>query len=154
MTKIVVIVAIAQNGVIGRKKDIPWRLSQDFQRFKKLTMGSPCIMGDVTYESLPETSRPLPGRENIILTFDHDYHPEGTRVFYSFDDAIGYVKKKDIENYGNLINSLNWFGNFIFLAPSCWSSYWGIKSTNQLFNNFHCFRIDDNFSLGKKWNYY
>lgn len=97
MTQIVVIVAIAQNGVIGRKNDIPWRLSEDFIRFKNLTMGFPCLMGDVTYESLPESSRPLPGRENVILTFNQDYHPEGTTVFYDFDEAVDYVRKKGIE---------------------------------------------------------
>lgn len=97
MTQITVIVAIAQNGVIGRKNDIPWRLSKDFMRFKKLTMGFPCIMGDLTYESLPASSRPLPGRENVILTFDKTYHPQGTTVFYSFDDAIDYVRQKQVE---------------------------------------------------------
>jgi len=97
MTQIVVIVAIAQNGIIGRKNDIPWRLGEDFARFKSLTMGFPCIMGDVTYESLPPNSRPLPGRENVILTFDQKYHPPGTTVFYSFDDAIEYVQQKKVE---------------------------------------------------------
>lgn len=97
MTKIAVIVAVAQNGVIGRKNDIPWRLSEDFQHFKELTMGCPCIMGDITYESLPESSRPLPGRENIVLTFDPNYHPDGTTIFNAFEDAIDYVRKKEVE---------------------------------------------------------
>ncbi|MBT4088256.1 MAG: dihydrofolate reductase [Deltaproteobacteria bacterium] len=97
MTKIAVIVAVAQNGVIGRKNDIPWRLSEDFQHFKELTLGCPCIMGDITYESLPEKSRPLPGRENIVLTFDKTYHPDGTTIFYDFEDAIDYVRKTEIE---------------------------------------------------------
>lgn len=99
MTEIAVIVAVAQNGVIGRQKenDIPWRLSEDFQHFKELTMGCPCIMGDITYESLPKKSRPLPGRENIVLTFDKSYHPEGTTVFYRFEDAIDYVRQKGVE---------------------------------------------------------
>ena len=99
MTKIAVIVAVAQNGVIGNKEnnDIPWRLSEDFQHFKELTMGCPCIMGDITYESLPKKSRPLPGRENIVLTFDKTYHPEGTTIFYAFEDAVDYVRRKDVE---------------------------------------------------------
>ena len=97
MTQIVVIVAIAQNGVIGRKNDIPWRLSEDFIRFKNLTMGFPCLMGDVTYESLPESSRPLPGRENVILTFNQDYHPEGTTVFYDFDEAVDHILNDKIQ---------------------------------------------------------
>lgn len=55
-------------------------------------MGNPCIMGDVTYESLPK--RPLPGRENIVLTFKKDYAPEGAKVFHSWEDALSYVKDK------------------------------------------------------------
>ncbi len=96
MTKIAVIVAVAQNGIIGKTNDIPWRLSEDFLHFKELTMGNPCIMGDLTYESLPEKSRPLPGRENIVLTFDKSYHPEGTTILYSFEEAIDYVKNKNV----------------------------------------------------------
>ncbi len=60
-------------------------------------MGCPCIMGDITYESLPKKSRPLPGRENIVLTFDKSYSPEGTTIFYKFEDAINYVREKGVE---------------------------------------------------------
>lgn len=97
MTQIIIISAIAQNGVIGSKNDIPWRISDDFKRFKELTMGHPCIMGDSTYKSLPEKARPLPGRENVVLTLDHDYHPEGATVFHDFNEAIEYVKNKGEE---------------------------------------------------------
>lgn len=94
MTKIIVIVAVAQNGVIGKSGDIPWRIKEDFQHFKEKTLGCPCIMGDKTYESLPENAKPLPGRENIVLTFDKNFRPQGTTVFHDFNDAIDYVKKK------------------------------------------------------------
>ena len=95
MTEIIVIAAVAQNNVIGRAGDIPWRIKEDFQHFKEKTMGYPCIMGDKTFLSLPENARPLPGRENIILTFDKGFKPEGTTVFYDFDEAIRYVKEKE-----------------------------------------------------------
>ena len=95
MTEIIVIVAVAQNGVIGKDNDIPWRISEDFQYFKKQTLGCPCIMGDKTYESLP--LKPLPGRENIVCTFDKDYKPEGTTVFNDFFEAVQYVKDKGYE---------------------------------------------------------
>ncbi len=98
MTRIVVIVAVAQNGVMGRKNDIPWRLGEDFARFKRLTMSFPCIMGRATYQSLPEKSRPLPGRENIILTSNKGFHPQGTTVFDTFEAAIEYVRHKSVEN--------------------------------------------------------
>jgi dihydrofolate reductase len=97
MTDIIIIAAVAKNGVIGRKNDIPWRISEDFQRFRRITMGFPCIMGDSTYQSLPDKSRPLPGRENIVLTLDRDYKPPGVTVFNDFKDAIFYVRGKGVE---------------------------------------------------------
>lgn len=93
MAEIIVIAAIAKNNVIGNKGDIPWRIKEDFLHFKKKTLGHSCIMGDKTYESLP--IKPLPDRENVILTFDKNYHPEGTVVFFTFEDALKYVENKD-----------------------------------------------------------
>lgn len=90
MAEIIVIAAIAENNIIGKDGDIPWRITEDFQHFKDLTMGHPVIMGDITYKSLPV--KPLSGRENIVLTFDKEYKPEGAKIFYSFDDALNYVK--------------------------------------------------------------
>lgn len=66
--------AVAENGVIGRDGDLPWRLSADLQRFKKITMGYPIIMGRKTFESLP--SGPLPGRQNVIITRQNGYANE------------------------------------------------------------------------------
>jgi dihydrofolate reductase len=97
MTEIIVIAAIAQNGVIGRSNGIPWRLSDDFARFKRLTMGHPCIMGSLTFESLPAKSRPLPGRENIVLTRNTNYHPKGTTVFHTFAAAIDHVRRQRVD---------------------------------------------------------
>ncbi len=95
MAEIIVIAAIAKNNVIGKDGDIPWRIKEDFQHFKDLTMGHPCIMGDKTYESLPDNSKPLPGRENIVLTFDKNYHPEGAKIFYSFEEGLEYCKDRE-----------------------------------------------------------
>jgi dihydrofolate reductase len=92
MVEIIVIAAVAENNVIGNKGDIPWRIKEDFLRFKELTMGSSCIMGDRTYNSLPV--RPLPGRENIVLTFDKSFNPPGVVVKYSFEDALKHCKNK------------------------------------------------------------
>jgi len=64
------IVAAAENGVIGRDNGLPWRLSADLRRFKKLTMGHPIVMGRKTYESI---GRPLPGRTNIVITRNPEY---------------------------------------------------------------------------------
>jgi dihydrofolate reductase len=95
MVEIIIIAAVAENNVIGKDGDIPWRISQDFERFKKITLESPCIMGDITYESLPDNARPLPNRENIVLTFNKEYHPDGTTIFHSWEDALEYVKDKE-----------------------------------------------------------
>lgn len=97
MTQIIVIVAIAKNGAIGKNNDIPWHIKEDFLHFKEKTKGYPCIMGDKTYDSLPDSSRPLPGRENIVCTLDKDYKAEGAIIFHDFNEAIEYVKKKGEE---------------------------------------------------------
>jgi len=97
MTDIIIIAAVAQNGVIGKNNGIPWRISEDFRHFKSLTMGFPCIMGDATYRSLPDNSRPLPGRENIVLSLDRNYKQPEATVFHDFNAAISYVRATDID---------------------------------------------------------
>ena len=79
------VVAIAQNGVIGIDGDLPWRLSSDLKRFKRDTMGKPIIMGRKTWESI---GRPLPGRANIVVTRNRDYRAEGAQVVTSLQDAL------------------------------------------------------------------
>jgi dihydrofolate reductase len=80
----VLIVAVAENGVIGSKGMIPWRVKADVQRLKAMTMGKPVVMGRKTFESLP---RPLPGRTNIVVTRDPNYRAAGAVVTWSFADA-------------------------------------------------------------------
>jgi len=92
MPEIVMIACAARNNVIGNGPDIPWSIREEFRHFADLTMGSPCIMGDVTYESLPPRSKPLPGRENIVLTLDPRYEPEGVTLFRDFDEALAYIR--------------------------------------------------------------
>jgi dihydrofolate reductase len=69
--KLTFVVAVAKNGVIGRDGRLPWRLSSDMKRFKVATMGKPVLMGRKTWESLPK--KPLPGRQNLVLTRDADF---------------------------------------------------------------------------------
>jgi dihydrofolate reductase len=83
---VAIYVAIAENGVIGREGGLPWRLSTDLQRFKADTMGKPVIMGRKTWESFPR--RPLPGRQNIVVTRDPAYRAEGAEVAASLEEAI------------------------------------------------------------------
>jgi dihydrofolate reductase len=92
MPEIVVIACTARNGVIGNGPEIPWSIREEFRHFAATTMGSPCIMGDITYESLPPSAKPLPGRENIVLTLNQDYDPSGVTLFRGWDEAMAYVR--------------------------------------------------------------
>src|SRR3954453_5689645 len=84
MIETVLMVALAENGVIGANGTIPWRVRADVQRLKTMTMGKPVVMGRKTFESLP---RPLPGRTNIVVTRDPNYRAAGAVVTSSFADA-------------------------------------------------------------------
>jgi dihydrofolate reductase len=83
--EIVLVVAVAENGVIGAGGAMPWRLKSDMQRLKAMTMGKPIVMGRKTFESIPR--RPLPGRTNIVVTRDATYRAAGAVVTNSFVDA-------------------------------------------------------------------
>jgi dihydrofolate reductase len=82
--EIVLIVAVADNGVIGAGGTIPWRLKSDQQRLKTMTMGKPVVMGRKTFISL---RRPLPGRTNVVVTRDASFRAAGAVVTTSFADA-------------------------------------------------------------------
>jgi dihydrofolate reductase len=82
------IVAVADNGVIGRDNALPWHLPEDLKRFKRITMGKPIVMGRKTYESI---GRPLPGRHNIVVTRDANYRREGVTVVHSVAAALESV---------------------------------------------------------------
>lgn len=90
---VVIHVAIAENGVIGRDGGLPWRLSTDLKRFKAETMGRPIVMGRKTWESFPK--RPLPGRLNIVVTRDPAYRAEGAEVVHSLQDALTLARIKE-----------------------------------------------------------
>ncbi|QOZ32633.1 dihydrofolate reductase [Bradyrhizobium sp. CCBAU 53421] len=82
--EIVLVVAVAENGVIGSDNAIPWRLKSDQQRFKAITLNKPVVMGRKTFESL---RRPLPNRTNIVVTRDANYRARGAIVTTSFENA-------------------------------------------------------------------
>jgi dihydrofolate reductase len=80
-----IIVAMDRSGVIGKDGVLPWHLSDDLRRFKRITLGKPIVMGRRTYESI---GRPLPGRTNIVVTRRSDYRAPGCLIAASLDDAI------------------------------------------------------------------
>lgn len=87
--EIALVVAVAENGVIGQRNEIPWRLKAEQQRFKAITIGKPVVMGRKTFDSL---RRPLPGRTNIVITRDPDFTAAGALVTRSLVDALAIAK--------------------------------------------------------------
>jgi dihydrofolate reductase len=85
MSEIVLVVAIARNGVIGNMGKIPWHISDDMKRFKALTLGHTVVMGRKTWDSLPR--KPLPGRINVVVTRQQDWQADGAVVAHSLGQA-------------------------------------------------------------------
>ncbi|MGI9151665.1 MAG: dihydrofolate reductase [Limnohabitans sp.] len=82
------IFARARNGVIGHNNTLPWHLPEDLAHFKHTTLGQPVVMGRKTWESLPPKFRPLPGRTNIVVTRQQDWHDTGAVVAHSIEEAV------------------------------------------------------------------
>src|SRR5256714_13741351 len=82
------IVAMAQNGVIGRGNALPWRLPKDLKRFKAFTLGKPVLMGRKTFESI---GRALPERANLVLTRDRGWLAAGVIVVHSVEEALAHA---------------------------------------------------------------
>ena len=106
---ITLIVARAQNGVIGRDGKLPWHLPADLKRFKTLTMGSVMVMGRKTFDSLPGL---LPGRRHVVITRDRSWSARGAEVVHSVDDAIRLAGESTI----SVIGGADIFGLFLPLA--------------------------------------
>ncbi len=82
---LVLVAAVAENGVIGREGDMPWSLPTDLRHFRRLTLGKPVVMGRRTFESI---GRPLPGRHNIVVTRDRGFAAEGVEVVHGVEAAL------------------------------------------------------------------
>ncbi|HEX5258583.1 MAG TPA: dihydrofolate reductase [Sphingomicrobium sp.] len=106
---ITVVVARAQNGVIGREGKLPWHIPADLKRFKALTMGSVMVMGRKTFESLPGL---LPGRRHIVLTRDRTWSEHGAEIVHSPEEAIALAEGQPI----SVIGGANIFELFLPLA--------------------------------------
>lgn len=85
MTGFAIMVAAAENGVIGRNNGLPWHLPEDLRYFKRVTMGKPIVMGRKTFESI---GRPLPGRTNIVISRNVEFSASGVQVVASLDEAM------------------------------------------------------------------
>jgi dihydrofolate reductase len=107
--EITIVVARAQNGVIGREGQLPWRLPADLKRFKVLTMGSVMIMGRKTFDSLPGL---LPGRRHIVLTRNGDWEADGAEIASSAEDALALASGEPV----SVIGGAEIFARFLPLA--------------------------------------
>jgi dihydrofolate reductase len=85
VSEITLVLARADNGVIGRDGDLPWRLPADLKHFKAITAGHPMVMGRKTFDSLPGL---LPGRRHIVMTRDRSWRGDGANVAHDIDGAI------------------------------------------------------------------
>jgi dihydrofolate reductase len=91
MPRVSLIVAVAENGVIGRAGQLPWHLPDDLKRFKALTLGKPMLMGRRTFESI---GRPLPGRTSLVLTRAAGWAaPAGALAVHSMDEALAQARR-------------------------------------------------------------
>jgi dihydrofolate reductase len=98
-----IVVAVSQNGIIGRDGGLPWRLSTDLKRFKSLTIGKPVIAGRKTFESF---GRPLPGRPNIVVTRGRTYRPPddpNVHLVHSLGEAVDLGERLARETGGKEI---------------------------------------------------
>ncbi len=93
MPTLAIIVATANNNVIGKGNDIPWYCPADLQYFKRTTLGAPVLMGRKTWDSLK--IQPLPGRKNIIITRDSDFTAEGGEIVTSIAQGLAQVADAD-----------------------------------------------------------
>jgi dihydrofolate reductase len=89
-----IIVVIAKNRAIGKDNKLLWDIPEDMERFKKITMGHTVVMGGKTFESI---GRPLPDRNNIVVTLEKDFKAPGCEVRHSLEDVLEWAKKADEE---------------------------------------------------------
>ncbi|AXK38144.1 dihydrofolate reductase [Crenobacter cavernae] len=94
MTKptVTLVAAMAEGNVIGVANTLPWHLPEDLKHFKAVTLGKPIVMGRKTYDSI---GRPLPGRRNVVVTRNRDWHADGVEVVYSLADALATLAEVD-----------------------------------------------------------
>ncbi|MDD2489125.1 MAG: dihydrofolate reductase, partial [Bacteroidales bacterium] len=133
------------NNAIGKDNDLLWHISEDLKYFKRITLGSPIIMGRKTWESLP--FKPLPKRENIVISNNKDYKLDNATVFHSLEEAVQYVKKFEncfIIGGGMIYNTILPFCDKLYITkvhksfeadtffPEIDSNQWELESQSEI----------------------
>ncbi|QRR01905.1 dihydrofolate reductase [Dyadobacter sandarakinus] len=128
------IVAVSDNGVIGKDNQLLWRLPDDLKRFKQLTLGHPMIMGRKTFESI---GKPLPGRTSIVVTRNTSVEIEGVMVVHSLEDALAEARK---------IEALEVFiigGGELYTQAQYLADRLYVTEVHSAFEGDTCFAIED-----------
>jgi len=111
---LVLVVAVGENGVIGRDNELPWRLPGDAKHFYRKTIGKPVVMGRQTFLSM---GKPLPGRANIVMTRDPDFHAKGVLVAMDLKSALALAAKEAARMSANEIAIIGGSGVFAETLP-------------------------------------
>lgn len=94
---VTIVAAVARNGCIGKDGELPWRIPEDLQRYRRITMGKVVVMGRKTWESIPEKYRPLPGRTNVVITRNAGYPlPADVERAGSLEEALARHAGRDL----------------------------------------------------------
>lgn len=121
--RISLIVAVAENGVIGANGKLPWRLSADLKTFRRLTMGKPLVMGRKTFQSL---KGPLDGRDNIVLTSDPFFEADGVSVVDSLADAMTLARTLGLARGADEVMVIGGADVFRAALPQANRIYWTV----------------------------
>jgi len=146
--RIIIISAIAQNGVIGKANgEMPWHEKEEFQHFKQTTFAFPVIMGRKTFETL---GKPLKGRENIVVTRNDNFKIdfEGTKVIYSLREAIEYCRTKNSEKAfiiggGQIYNQAILFADEMILSYMKFEAEGDVKFPEFNYNDWEVVSTED-----------
>lgn len=118
MSGINIIAIVAANGAIGKGGDQPFHIREDFRRFRQLTLGHPVIMGRRTFEALP--GGPLPGRRNIVVTSQYDWHADGVETAPSLEAALVLAMEADMDMYviggGEIYRQAMAYADYLYLT--------------------------------------
>ena len=112
--KVVLVAAVAENGVIGRDNKLPWRIKSDLQYFRKLTMGRPVVMGRKTFLSI---GKPLPGRTNIVVSRDPGFSAAGILVASDLDRAMQAARGDALRRNADSIAVIGGTEIFVMTMP-------------------------------------
>ena len=135
------IVAVDENWGIGYKGDLLIKISEDLKYFKKITLNQNVVMGQITFESLPN-KKPLKNRTNIVLTNDKNFFSEDIIICYGIPQVLDYVKNSDKETF--IIGGESIYRQFI---PYCTKAY-----ITKIYHSFKADKHIPNFVDSKEWN--